>query len=92
MNYRIEKVGKFRKYKPIYGKKTPIEAGTSVKLIFKILDNHHEGTNAERLWVKVESINGSDIVGTIDNDPVAVDLKNRDVVNFKVNNIFDIES
>ena len=91
MNYRIEKVGRFRKYKPIYSTDEDIQIGSSVKLILKLLISENDA-NAERLWVTITNIDGSKYTGNIDNDPVYVDLKYKDEITFTKQNIFDISN
>lgn len=90
MNYKIEKIGKFRKYKPIYDPSMQISVGSSVKLIFKILES--SAVNAERLWVTITEISGKTYKGVIDNDPQYVDIKDGEEVVFTKANIFDVYS
>lgn len=90
MMYTLEKIGKFRKYKPIYNTNEPIKIGTSVKLIFKLPSDKE--VNAERLWIDVTDIGRGTITGKIDNDPVCVDMKYGDIVTFTKQNIFDIDN
>lgn len=93
MNYRIEKVGLFRRYKPLYDTKNHIVPGSSVKLVFKLTDKSAE-VNAERLWIDVTKVShdGKHLEGTIDNDPLYVDLRYGDAIEFEVSNIFDIDN
>lgn len=93
MNYRIARVGLLRKYKPIYAPREKINIGSSVKLVFLLKDKDAE-INAERIWVEVMKIsdNGKSFAGKIDNDPQFVDLKYEDIIEFSVDNVFDIDN
>ena len=93
MNYKIEKVGIFRKYKPIYDSKEKVLVGSSVKLIFKLTDANTE-FHAERIWVEVTKIDEKHhkYYGKIDNDPTRIDARYGDEVTFDASNIFDIDN
>lgn len=59
-----------------------VKVGDSVKICVN---------NKERLWVQVTEILGSNLKGTIDNNPIVIDDVNYgDVINFKKENIYDI--
>lgn len=92
MNYKLEKIGFLRKYKPIYRFDEKVVIGSSVKLVFRLTDK--KDVQSERLWVNVTKISegGRNIEGYIDNDPIHIDLKYKDKITFKYYNIFDIDN
>lgn len=89
MNYKLEKVGNFRRYKPLYSRGCKILPGSIVKLIFKIHDKQAQ-LNAERIWVKVISVHNGKFTGIIDNDPIHPNLSEGDKVEFEKIHIYDI--
>lgn len=66
-----------------------IKIGDYCKLIFKV-DQLSYRADAERMWVKVTSIDGNQYVGTLANDPVVVDLVFGGVIAFGMRNIASI--
>lgn len=92
MNYKLEKVGMFRKYKPQYKSGDKIVVGSSVKLVFKLLDN--KDVNAERVWAEVTKVgkNNKAFEGYIDNDTIYLDLRYKDKVKFSLSNVYDIDN
>ena len=93
MNYKLAKIGLLRKYKPLYDPDDVIAPGSSVKLVFILTDKDAE-VNAERLWVTVTKVagGGKQLEGTIDNDPLYVDMKYGDTIFFSYGNVFDIDN
>lgn len=68
-----------------------VELGDLVKIIFRGLPVSKE-YGAERMWVKITSIHGSNLIGTLDNDPIDIpQLKCGDEVQFEFFHIIDYQ-
>lgn len=46
-----------------------IEVGSLVKLIFIMKETAEDGCRAERMWVRIQKIQGNSYIGVLDNDP-----------------------
>lgn len=70
-----------------------LKPGDFCKLIFEAKRNG-EGPNAERMWVRVTSVNGGEIRGTLSNTPVFLDdeLQHGDEIVFQRCHVADILS
>ena len=70
-------------YKPSSAAVALLRPGNIVKLIFALAANDAQTPTAERMWVRIDRIEGECFVGSLDNDPDYIaDLKHGDVIQF----------
>jgi uncharacterized protein YegJ (DUF2314 family) len=68
-----------------------IKIGDFVKIcIYGKLEPDFSDIDNERFWVEVTEINNDEIIGTVDNELVEVDLKYGEKIKFKKENIYSI--
>jgi uncharacterized protein YegJ (DUF2314 family) len=68
-----------------------LKNGDQVQLGFKRLKVCENGPNAERMWVTIQSIDGLDFIGELDNDPVLIPhLKYGATIIFQRRNIYKV--
>lgn len=75
---------KYTFYLPSKATIAALKVGDSVKLTFELKEPPEDGPSAERMWVRIEMIDGSGgYLGRLDNDPGFIrDLKYDDHVRF----------
>lgn len=67
-----------------------VKVGLFAKLVFKIT-NSEADASAERMWVRVTSVDKDTFEGVLDNDPEYIrDIKDGDTITFKIENILEI--
>jgi hypothetical protein len=59
-------------YRPSAAALARLEPGNLVKLIFRFDPEDPKQPAAERMWVKITSVNGDRFAGVLDNDPVCI--------------------
>lgn len=74
---------------PSSAEKQTLKVGEYVKLGF-VIDHPDHGVCGERMWVKITKYKAGKGEGTLDNNPMAVELSHGAVVKFAAKNILDI--
>lgn len=67
-----------------------IAPGDLVKLIFEPTSPDAEW-DAEKMWLKVTEVNGSELEGSLANEPVEIPLQHGDTVRFARHHVIDID-
>jgi len=79
-------------YKPSPTVISLLKPGNEVKLIFKFESEDPEAPSAERMWIELSELSGSEYIGSLDNDPAYIkDLKHGDQITFEAKHIIDTD-
>ena len=69
-----------------------LKAGNQAKLIFQFESDAPEVPSAERMWVAITEVKNGIYSGYLDNDPAnIVDLKHKDIIEFRECHIIDTD-
>ena len=79
-------------YKPSKEAISQLKPGNQAKLIFEFNSDDPDSPGAERMWVEITQVNGTDFSGYLDNDPAYIqDLKHKDPIQFEECHIIDMD-
>jgi hypothetical protein len=89
--YELNKESPFTFYIPSTEVLEKLKVGDLVKLIFVTEQAEDDGYRGERMWVQITEMNGTQLIGKLDNEPHRLPLKIGDKISFGLQNICDTE-